>query len=65
MDATALMLNRTRYMFVVALGLVFAVSGALSILFSGDDIYSLIVGLVLFLTGSAAIVFAERIEGNI
>lgn len=65
MDVRALLVDRTRHLMVVALGLIFAVSGLLAISLSGEDFYSIIVGVVFFLVGAGMIVFAERVNGNI
>jgi hypothetical protein len=65
MEFAVSLFDRSRHLLFVALGLLFAVSGVLAAFLSGEDLYSLVVGVVFFLVGSAIVIFAERVNGNI
>jgi hypothetical protein len=65
MDVSAVLVHRSRNLIVAGLGVIFALSGVLAMILSGEDFYSLIVGAVFFLVGAGMVIFSERVEGNI
>ncbi|MFB6242407.1 MAG: hypothetical protein ABEJ36_06435 [Candidatus Nanosalina sp.] len=63
MEITPYIVNQTKYSVLILLGTLFAFAGAMTIIFSGENLPSMTVGALFFLIGAAVVIFSERASG--